>query len=237
MWGTNVNGDYSAPYPPIPGVPTDWWNGIVPLVAPKANGGGPAAQWQGSAGGGGIGNFGIFAIPASVGKSNKAKVKELLRILNYVSAPFGSKEYTFMEYGIEGWNFTYVGGVPVGTSHSNELAAHYFTEPEDNVLYLPYFAQPPDKDLQSFSLTAQQLLEKLVPDSVGDPSATLVSPTYISQGPNLQQQLNSAFVDVVTGRAGGTVTSGLKNMISQWKSQGGDKMRSEFEAALAKSKK
>ena len=44
---------------------------------------------------------GIAAIPAKVGK-DKERVKELLRVIDYLAAPFGCEEWVFLNYGHEG---------------------------------------------------------------------------------------------------------------------------------------
>ena len=49
------------------------------------------------------GSFGFTAIPSSVAKT--AKVKEFLRILDYLVGAFGSEEWTFLNYGIEGVDY------------------------------------------------------------------------------------------------------------------------------------
>ena len=50
----------------------------------------------------GPGNFG-FAI---IKKSNADRVKELLRVLNYLAAPFGSQEYMVSKFGIKDTDYT-----------------------------------------------------------------------------------------------------------------------------------
>jgi putative aldouronate transport system substrate-binding protein len=219
VWGAALSATYVPPAPPIPGM-KDWASDLGRLV-PPGHDGGAAALYQSS------GTFGMFAIPATVGR-NKDRVRELLRILNYVGAPFGSVENTFMTFGVEGWNFTFDNGKPTRStnpSRAAELAAQYFCEPTETVLYLP---GPPD-----MSLAAQKQAEKLIPHTVADPTVNLVSQTQVSKGPSLQQNLNDAFVGIVTGRE---PASALKELRSQWASQGGEAIRREYEKSLAKSR-
>ena len=51
------------------------------------------------------GYFGQWCIPAATA-GDDAKVEELLRITNYFAAPFGSEEYIFLNFGIEGVHHT-----------------------------------------------------------------------------------------------------------------------------------
>ncbi|BBA96268.1 putative ABC-type sugar transport system periplasmic component [Actinacidiphila reveromycinica] len=222
MSGAALNTTYIPDVPPIPGV-GNWATDLGPLIAPGHDGG-TASLYQSS------GIFGMFAIPAKVGNGAKGKerVKELLSILNYLGAPFGSEENTFLTYGIEGWNYDLTHGTPVkstSTARRAELAGQYFNEPTETVLYLP---GPP-----SMSVTAQKQAEKLIPHTVADPTVNLISQSSVSKGPALQQNLNDAFVGIVTGRK---PVSALKELRSQWSGQGGDAIRREFQQSLAKSR-
>lgn len=222
MSGAALNTTYVRSVPQIAGV-KDWSTDLGPLV-PPGHDGGVASLYQSS------GIFGMFAIPAKVGNSGKGKerVKELLRILNYLGAPFGSAENTFLTYGIEGWNYDLAHGAPVKSTNAGrlaELAGQYFCEPTETVLYLP---GPPNK-----SVTAQKQAEKLIPRTVADPTVNLISQSSVSKGPALQQNLNDAFVGIVTGRK---PVSALKELRSRWAGQGGDAIRREFEQSLAKSR-
>src|SRR3954451_4576048 len=51
----------------------------------------------------GNGAFGITAIK----KASEERVKEILRIMNYLAAPIGSEEYLLLHYGVRGidWEF------------------------------------------------------------------------------------------------------------------------------------
>ncbi|QMU69815.1 hypothetical protein [Streptacidiphilus sp. P02-A3a] len=45
-----------------------------------------------------------------------AQIKELLAVANYLAAPWGSLEYTLINYGVEGVDYTMVDGVPTATA-------------------------------------------------------------------------------------------------------------------------
>jgi putative aldouronate transport system substrate-binding protein len=46
---------------------------------------------------------------------SKDQIQELLAVANYLAAPFGSAEYTMINYGVEGTHYTMVNGVPTAT--------------------------------------------------------------------------------------------------------------------------
>ena len=63
-----------------------------------------------------------------------------------------------------------------------------------------------------------------------DPTSTLYSPTYASKGTVLNQMVSTQIGEIVLGRAD---ISSYDQLVSDWKSQGGDQIRSEFEQAIA----
>lgn len=199
---------------PVKGV-TDW-NSQIWSLFPVGHDGGPVKLWQSSA------TFGFFAIPAKL-QSNEAKVHELLGVLNYWSAPFGTAEYTFMNFGIEGHNFERKKGAPVLSTDSamqGELAASYVPTPAQQNIFVPG-----ENDL---AIKIQQGFEKVTPDSIADPSLGLVSQAQISTGAQLQQLEKDMYTDLVSGRES---IDALPSMIDKWRKAGGDQVRSELEAA------
>lgn len=55
---------------------------------------------------------GIFSVNALKRGLDPAKVEEILNIMDYLAAPFGSEEYTKIAFGIEGEQYTMVDGSP-----------------------------------------------------------------------------------------------------------------------------
>lgn len=167
------------------------------------------------------GYYGGMGIPASLAK-NKSRVEMLLRVLDYYAAPFGSEEYLFMNYGLSGrdYNFDSNGNPKTTDMWSEVLALTYMCQPMDDTLYFPSEVND--------ALIAQRGIEEAEP-LLTDPTAQLYSATALSTAGTLQQ-LNTDFLsDIVTGRK---PLSAIKQWRSQWKSQGGDKTRQEFERGL-----
>ncbi|HYJ11965.1 MAG TPA: hypothetical protein VEW66_00115, partial [Thermomicrobiales bacterium] len=83
----------------------------VPIIAVD---GGPGVTHNGT------GTFGMVGIPASLG-GDEERVLELLHILDYLAAPFGSEENLFLGSGIEGVHFEYnEAGAPVVNDKQRE---------------------------------------------------------------------------------------------------------------------
>jgi len=168
------------------------------------------------------GSFGYTGIPATAGK-DKARVQELLRILDYMAAPFGSEEWTFLNYGVQGVDYQpNSNGVPVMTDKG-------ISEKGDLVYLmagLPVFFYPLAPDVAP---TAQQLAAQIIKIGIDDPSWPLYSPTNVSKAAELNQFGFDSVTAIITGRQ---PLSAFDDAIKEWKSRGGDQIRQEFEQAL-----
>ncbi|WP_152626923.1 ABC transporter substrate-binding protein [Streptacidiphilus carbonis] len=57
-------------------------------------------------------------------KLSKDQILELLEVANYLAAPFGSAEYTMVNYGVEGVHYTMVNGVPTANSAGTKYVSN-----------------------------------------------------------------------------------------------------------------
>ena len=67
--------------------------------------------------------------------------------------------------------------------------------------------------------------------AIADPTLGLYSPTYTSQQPLLDQAISDGVSDIVVGRS---QLSDLDGLIRDWRTNGGDKARSEYQEAMGK---
>lgn len=168
------------------------------------------------------GYFGYVAIPASLG-GDEERILELLRILDYLAAPFGSEEQLFMDNGIEGVHWEYNDqGAPIsndkGRADRSDLT--YFMGPL-NVLF---YGETPELGLE-----VQRVLKDAATVGIDDPTLVLFSQTNVDQGPTLSQLGTDSITAIVTGRE---PIDALDAAIEAWRSQGGDQIRQEYEEAL-----
>jgi putative aldouronate transport system substrate-binding protein len=158
-------------------------------------------------------------------KASPERIKELLRILNWIASPFGSQEYLLMRYGVKDVDYTPdAKGNPVLTAQGKAEATipwPYITQ-APNALYFPTAPEYPQ--------VMQDAEKAMLPYAQIDPTSTLYSPTFASKGTVLQQMVYTGIGEVVLGRA---PASSIDQLIRDWKSQGGDQMRTEFEQAIA----
>lgn len=189
---------------------------LRPVIMPAAGGGaGISYQTQGF--------FGFNAISASAA-SDDARLDELLKILNYLYAPFGSDEERFLAYGIP--------GVTADETEDGALVANDQLTPQRSALVYPYLSEnrfyypgQPDE-----AVTAQKHNEAMAAVAVANPTAGLFSETQGREGATIGQFIADSVTAIVTGRES---IDTLDGVIQQWKDRGGDTIRQEYQDALA----
>jgi putative aldouronate transport system substrate-binding protein len=178
--------------------------------------GGEGVQWTGS----GIISFTAFK------KAGSARIKEMLNICNWLAAPFGTEEYLFRKYGIEGVDYAMKGGQPTLTQKGNV----------ETVLGLQYVADAPQimyyPGMSKVTRTEYAFQQKTVPLAVGDPTTGHFSDTAATKGGQLSQKLTDAQNAILQGRA---PLSSWDDAVTNWRKTGGDQIRREYEESLQKS--
>lgn len=160
-------------------------------------------------------------------KTDEGRIRELLALMDYLSAPFGTKEYLQKNFGNAGEQYNLDGQKnPVLTSAGTQQAPGLVSALEimsspESVIFNPAF---PD-DTRKIHATEQKLLEF----AMRNPTAGTYSDTSSKVGPKLTSAFRDTVVDIVTGRK---KMDAYDEALSRWKSGGGDKMRGEFEAVL-----
>lgn len=186
---------------------------FAPLVTASANGK-PGVTYAGQ------GFFGSVGIPSSV--KDEGRIKELLRIMDYLCAPFGSEESNFLRYGLaEHHDVKPDGSMEKNDKGASDISALVYPFLSENYFYYP--------GVEGEAERAQQLNEQMAKVAITNPTAGLVSPTSIAKSAELAQLGTDSVTAIVTGRES---IDSLDNYIQQWKSRGGDDIRRELEAAI-----
>jgi putative aldouronate transport system substrate-binding protein len=161
-------------------------------------------------------------------KADPARIKLLLKVINYVVAPFGSQEYLYANYGVQGQDFTYdEAGNPIRTKQG---VANQFSWQGVMGVPAPVLFDPDNRD---FAPTMNASLKLLADAGVQDPTVGLYSATNQKQGFLIQTKVADGFIDIVVGRR---PMSDYDQLLAEWRSGGGDAIRSEYETAYAASK-
>ena len=187
-----------------------------PLI-PVGPDGQPAVTYAGQ------GFFGSVGIPANVG-SDEGKVKELLMIIDYLSSPFGSEENTFLRYGLAEHHDT----LPDGSLQKNDKGAADIADLVYPFLSENYFFFPGAPD---DARRAQQINEQMAKIAITNPTAGLTSQTAIEQAGVLGQLGTDKIANLITGRDS---IDTFDAYVQEWRSRGGDQIRTELEEALRK---
>ncbi|WP_328334030.1 sugar ABC transporter substrate-binding protein [Kribbella sp. NBC_00382] len=160
-------------------------------------------------------------------KTDEGRIRELLALVNYLSAPFGTKEYLQKNFGTAGQQYTLDAKKnPVLNNAGNQQAPglvsalQIMTAPE-SVIFNPAFPE----DTTKVHATEQELLKY----AMRNPTAGTYSDTSSKVGTKLTAAFRDTIVDIVTGRQ---KMDAYDEALKRWKSGGGDKMRGEFEAVL-----
>lgn len=187
---------------------------LVPVRTPLWDGSGLAARYLVP------GATSVTAITSG----SAGRVEELLGVLNWAAAPFGTAENLFRDYGREGTHFTWQDGAPIKT----DLGAK---EVIFSTRYLADSLRPhhlPGRwDLAEAEFAAEQDGLSRV---VENPVEGLYSPTAESQGAAADIAIRDAIADIVQQRRKPSDWAGA---VATWRQKVGDAARGEYETALA----
>jgi putative aldouronate transport system substrate-binding protein len=171
----------------------------------------------------GIGNFGNTYLT----RAAPERIKELLGVLNYLAAPFGTQEQMLMSYGLADVDYKVSpDGDPL------PVAA-------DSYVYNPvpfrYLTQYPGVQYNTtnpaeYAQVVHPTELKMAPVGIQDPTLSLYSPSFANLNASLRQAVNDGVSDIVQGRR---PLSDLTSIVEAWRTNGGDTIRKEYEAALA----
>jgi putative aldouronate transport system substrate-binding protein len=188
--------------------------GVGGLVAPKYHGGGDAPHYAGGA---------TFALTALKKTSDKKRVDQLLSLANWLAAPFGTEEHLFRNYGVEGDDFTFAKGVPALTSQGTK----YTTLPLEYLVDGPPFLGPGEPDRVRAQHDYQQ---RVVPGLLRSPATGLYSNTDTTKKAQIQKLMTDVLSQIMQGNK---PVSAWDDAVRNWRTQGGDAIRKEYEAAYA----
>ena len=189
----------------------------VRVLPPFGAKGGNGSHWVAN------GFFQMAAISVQTGQ-DPARVQEILRVLDYFAAPFGSEEFNFINYGIEGAHHT---RNPDGTFEVDYDRFEAEAEALIRIANAPrvlFFPGNPD-----YATTMQRFEEEQLSVGVTNPALTGFSETQLNMGRELTQFITDEINSIVSGRK---PLEAVDDMIAQWKSRGGDRIAEELAQSL-----
>lgn len=188
---------------------------VVALLPPGHDGGQPAWRTQSAL-------FGFVAINSRAGR-DRGRVKELLRVLDWWAAPFGSEEYTFLNFGLKDVHHTIRpdGAVQLTDAGRAEIAEIPLLANSPPVFYYP--------DTPEDGPYLQGVIRQMLATAADNPVETLYSVTNTQKNAELGQLQRDRLTDIIVGREPLTA---LDQYVKDWRSRGGDMIRKEYQDAL-----
>ncbi|MGQ4511443.1 extracellular solute-binding protein [Streptomyces sp. DW26H14] len=200
------------------------WNDYYTTYAPATKGfeigymmapgwdGGPGTQWEGAA------NYAVLIIK----KAPKERVKQILRAMNALAAPFGTDQYLLRKYGVAGPDHTLKGSDPILTpqGQSEVNLPTIFATDAPQVLYYP--AKP------EIVPTQYAFQKKAIPVLVPNPAEPLYSPTDGQKSGLLATVMDDQRKGIMQGR---TPLREWDGIIKNWRKEAGNQIRAEYEQA------
>lgn len=184
------------------------------LDVPLRDGGGPAPWALGS------GSFGMTAIA----KADPDRIRLCLRMADYLAAPFGSEEYSYLSYGEEGVDHTLdEQGNPSVTDRgrTNTAVQSRYLGDAPKAIYCP--GRPQDAEPQHRYQTAA------IERGVANASLGLFSNTAAGENATADKAFTDAVNQIVQSRR---PYGDLDGLVDTWRQTVGDQMRAEYQDQL-----
>ncbi|MFT7836980.1 extracellular solute-binding protein [Saccharothrix sp. BKS2] len=154
-------------------------------------------------------------------KADPARIRLLLRVCDYFSAPFGTAEHELANYGVEGEHFTKdAGGIRTTDLYgqeNNSLLPTKYVGTAPAVLYLPGYPET--------AKAVHDWQKATLPRSVRNPATGLRSATEAGKGAQLSQIIGDGIAAITFGRK---PPSAWKGVVAQWQQAGGDQVAEEL---------
>lgn len=163
-------------------------------------------------------------------KASGDRVKEILALADFAASPFGSQEYTLINYGVEGKDFTRdAKGNPALTKQGTQDVTVPWKFMASAVPAV--FSADSEKGVRHVHDT----FTKMIPIMEQDPTLQYSSPTWDSKGSgSLYTFKQDALKDIIAGRK---PMSAYDQLVKDYLAKGGEQARGEFEEAFQKGKK
>lgn len=163
-------------------------------------------------------------ILAAVSNANPDRIPTILKIADWLAAPFGTTEYLFRRFGVEGVHFDWQDGVPVpntATAAETQVGQAYLI---DGPAHLYYTGLGDQVKLM------QDHMSTLTENAETDPAYGLYSPTRSEEGPALENEILAVSLDIVAGRK---PVSDWEGAVKTYMDGGGTQMCEELGEAYA----
>jgi putative aldouronate transport system substrate-binding protein len=154
------------------------------------------------------------------------RIKELLRIMDFLAAPFGTQEDLLLQYGLADVDYTLDSGGKLTLNDKSNLDANYvnwkYLVQHPQVMYVP--------DIPGYARAEYGAEHVLIPAGVNDPAFGRYAPTNGTKGVVIQRTMIDGITDIVAGRR---PISDYDQLVKDWQANGGDQIRKELQDAMS----
>ncbi|MFC8130349.1 hypothetical protein [Streptomyces sp. NPDC057302] len=175
-----------------------------------------------------LGTIGYTAIK----KGDEKRVRMLLGVLNYLAAPFGTKEREFLEYGTEGEDFTYdKSGFPERTKKGKQEVEGLYSglQTSTTAPFALIASSFPGNERAQDVKDVYAAEQKLIETAVRNPTVGHYSDAYTQHYGRMDTEARDLVNDIVSGRK---KLSEWKPFWSEWKGKGLEQMAREFQKSI-----
>jgi putative aldouronate transport system substrate-binding protein len=159
-------------------------------------------------------------------KASPDRIRELLRIVDFLAAPFGTQEDLLLSYGLQGTDYTLDDDGQPQTTQAGITNAGYV--PWRYISQHPYVQY--QADLPGYTKASFEAEQIQVNAGVLDPTLGYYSPTLYSKGTLAEMNFRQAVIDIVVGRR---PFSDYDQITQEWRTAAGDQVRKEYLEAFA----
>ena len=154
------------------------------------------------------------------------RIKELLRIMDFLAAPFGTQEDLLLQYGLPDIDYTLDNNGKLTLNDKSNVDANYvnwkYLVQHPQVMYVP--------DIPGYARAEYDAEHVLIPAGVNDPAFGLYAPTNGSKGVVIQRTMIDGITDIIAGRR---PISDYDQLVKDWQLNGGEQIRKELLDALS----
>jgi putative aldouronate transport system substrate-binding protein len=163
-------------------------------------------------------------------KATPERIKELLRIMDFLAAPFGTQEDLLLQYGLTDVHYTLDSAGKLTLNDRSNVDANYvnwkYLMQHPQVMYVP--------DIPGYAKAEYDAEHYLVPAGVTDPTFGLYSPTLGAKGATINRTMIDGITDIIAGRR---PIADYDQLVKDWQTSGGEQIRKEVLDALANANK
>ncbi len=160
----------------------------------------------------------------AINAESSHSVETLLKVANWMAAPFGTAEYLFRKFGVEGRHYAMDGADPVPNEVGvleTGIGLQYISD-APMALYLAGQPEVPKKQ--------QKIQQAIAPRLVANASYGLYSDTLSKKGAIIDGPLNDLSTQIILGKQ---PVSAWDQGVKDWLAAGGEDIRSELQQGFA----